>query len=62
MEFCTQCGNVMVLKSKEGVLGTYVCRNCDSVQALPVEKLEIVENMTPEFTEPLLAMRDLGFY
>ncbi|OGI14836.1 hypothetical protein A3K63_03950 [Candidatus Micrarchaeota archaeon RBG_16_49_10] len=54
LEFCGQCGNVMVLKTRNGDLGTYACRKCGSMRALPFEKIEIVEKMQSTSMEPLV--------
>ena len=62
MAFCAQCGNVMVLKSQAKGMGTYVCRNCNSMEALPVEKIEIVEKVQMPVAEPLLLIHSKGLF
>jgi DNA-directed RNA polymerase subunit M/transcription elongation factor TFIIS len=57
--FCDQCGNVLVLRTRDGPMGTYVCRMCKTIQVLPVEKLEIVERIVEPRVSPMVPLKML---
>jgi len=60
LTFCEKCGNVMVLREKNGrSTGEYGCRTCGLVKTMKIEKLEIRETVF-EVPESVWIPRELG--
>ncbi len=49
LTFCEKCGNVMVLKEKEGrSIGHYQCRTCGLVKKMKLNRIELKEKIIQE--------------
>ena len=54
LEFCSKCGNIMVLKEKKGGVGVFICRNCQEIRDAKIEKIEIQERVPIMELDPLM--------
>ena len=54
LTFCEKCGNVMVLKKRDGRSnGVYGCRTCGLIRNMKVERIELREKV---FEEPVATL------
>lgn len=54
LSFCDECGSIMVLEEKTGNMGKYVCRNCKFMKEMKVQKIELLEKISPQENFPIL--------
>lgn len=45
LAFCMKCDNIMVLKRREGRIGTFICRSCGALKKIKIAPLEIREEV-----------------
>lgn len=61
LPFCEKCDNIMVLKKNLGKTGKYICRSCGFNKKMPLERIEIKEEvkMTPIKSTEIFDKREL---